>query len=166
MDHEAVVKLFLRYEGQGNNAKAAWAMGTGWLINQDTIVTAGHCSYDWGHKLGRLTHVKAYIGYAGKESIKDTSKFAVQFRTGKRVATTQRWLSGGDNESGDVSFIQVNKPFTAITPIKYQQTPLTGTKVMLGVVGFPGDLVNPKTKEQGAVSFPSCPCYAAVSAVV
>ncbi len=52
-------------------------MGTGWLINNDTIVTAGHCVYDWSHQLGQLTHVKAYIGYHGKESIKDPR--SVQF---------------------------------------------------------------------------------------
>lgn len=56
-------------------------MATGWLINNDTIVTAGHCSYDWSHSLGRMTNVKAYIGYRGKESIKDSSH-AVQFRIG------------------------------------------------------------------------------------
>ena len=129
-------------------------MGTGWLINNDTIVTAGHCSYDWSHNLGRLTHVKAYIGYHGKESIKDSKNYAVQFRTGKRVAVSQGWLAGENNEPRDVAFIQVDRPYTGVTPIKYQPTPLTGTKVVLGVVGYPGDLMNPKSKEKGAVSFP------------
>ena len=148
---QAIVKLFLRFEGQNKNGP--WAMATGWLINNDTIVTAGHCSYDWSHSLGRLTNVKAYIGYQGKESIKDSSH-AVQFRTGKRVATTQGWLSGGNNEPRDVASIQVDKPFTGIKPIKYQPTPLTGSKVVPGVVGYPGDLMNPKSKEKGAVSDP------------
>lgn len=147
----AIVKLFLRFARQDVNDP--WAMATGWLISDDTLVTAGHCSYDWSHKLGKLTHVKAYIGYYGKESIKDRKNFAVQFRTGKRVATTQGWLAGGNNERHDVSFIQVNQPFTGIKPMKYQPTPTTGTKMILGVVGYPGDLMNSKSKEKGAVSF-------------
>jgi hypothetical protein len=148
----AIVKLFLRFAGQDKHAP--WAMGTGWLINNDTIVTAGHCSYDWSHNLGRLTHVKAYIGYYGKESIKDSRNYAVQFRTGKRVAVSQGWLAGENNEPRDVSFIQVDRPYTGITPIKYRPTPSIGTKLVLGVVGYPGDLMNPKSKEKGAVRFP------------
>ncbi len=149
----AIVKLFLRFAGQDKNA--AWAMGTGWLINSDTIVTAGHCSYDRSHNLGRLTHVKAYIGYHGKESIKDNKKYAVQFRTGKRVSIPQGWIADEKNEPRDVSFIQVDRPYTQITPIQYQRTPATGTQVILGVVGYPGDLMNPKSKEKGAVSISS-----------
>ena len=144
------MKLFLRFAGQ--DAKAPWAMATGWLISDDTIVTAGHCSYDWSHKLGRLTHVKAYIGYNGKESITDSANYAVQLRTGKRVVAPEGWLANEKNEPRDVSFIQVDRPFTGIKPIKYQPTPLSGVKVTLGVVGYPGDLMNPKSKEKGAVS--------------
>ncbi len=147
----AIVKLFLRFAGQDKNAP--WAMGTGWLISNETIVTAGHCAYDWSHNLGRLTHVKAYVGYYGKESIKDSR--AVQLRFGKRVAVPQGWLASRNNEARDVAFIQVDRPYTGIKPIKYQQTPLTGAKVALGVIGYPGDLMNAKSKEKGAVSLPS-----------
>ncbi|KAF7511346.1 hypothetical protein GJ744_004911 [Endocarpon pusillum] len=149
--YRSIVKLFLRFAGQDKNAP--WAMGTGWLINNDTIVTAGHCSYDHSHNLGRLTHVKAYIGYYGKASINDSKNYAVQFRTGKRVAIPEGWLAGEDNEPRDVSFIQVDRPYTGIKPIKYQPTPLTGNKVILGVVGYPGDLMNPKSKEKGAFMY-------------
>lgn len=149
----AIVKLFLRFAGQDQNGP--WAMATGWLISNDTIVTAGHCAYDWSHKQGRLTHVKAYIGYYGKDSIKDTR--CVQFRTGKRVVVPPGWLASANNERHDVAFIQVDRPYTGIKPITYQATPSTGSEVVLGVVGYPGDLMNAKTKEKGAVSvFSSC----------
>lgn len=128
-------------------------MATGWLISHDTIVTAGHCSYDWAHSLGRLTHVKAYVGYSGNDSIKDTHNYAVQFGTGKRVVTTEGWLTDGGLEPNDVSFILVDPPFDGIKPIKYQPTPMTGTDVVLGVVGYPGDYKDPKTNELVAVSF-------------
>ena len=123
----------LHYEGQGN--KDVWCMGTGWLIAPDLLVTAGHCSYDWTHKLGKLTKVKAFIGYNGKESI---DLPITQFRSGKRVACPAEWLKG-PTRTYDVSFILVDKPFTGIKPIKYADTPAKGS-LTLGVVGYPGDL--------------------------
>lgn len=44
---QAIVKLFLKYEGQPATAK--WPIATGWLIRPDLLVTAGHCAFDWGH---------------------------------------------------------------------------------------------------------------------
>ncbi|KAI5802969.1 hypothetical protein EDC01DRAFT_786657 [Geopyxis carbonaria] len=131
--YRSIVKLFLRYEGQGD--KGNWAMGTGWLIRPDLLVTAGHCSWDWTHKLGALTTVKAYIGYNGKASIPHPS---CQFRQGRRVAAPAEWLKG-PTRVYDVSFILLDKPFTGITPVPYADTPARGD-MMLGVVGYPGDL--------------------------
>ena len=71
----AIVKLFLRYEFGGADQ---WAHGTGWLIRPDILVTAGHCAYDWGHRLGRAVEVKAYIGYKGRDQLNDPN---VQFRS-------------------------------------------------------------------------------------
>ncbi|KAH0555794.1 hypothetical protein GP486_006262 [Trichoglossum hirsutum] len=133
--YRSVVKLFLRYQNQKPNDP--WAMATGWLIKDDIMVTAGHCAFDWTHKMGRLTQVKAYIGYHGKESIGEPS---VQFRKGKRVVTTSEWLTA-PNRSHDVSLIQLTKPFTDVKPIKYADTPMSDAAI-LGVVGFPGDLTN------------------------
>lgn len=126
-------------------------MATGWLIEKDLLVTAGHCAWDWSHDYGRLTHVKAYIGYSGKESIKDTNQ--VQLRMGIQAASTENWLTkGSSNSRGDVSFIRVNKPFSGVDPIKYLPTPWSGSNVRLGVVGYPGDMMKTSTKEKGAVS--------------
>lgn len=126
-------------------------MATGWLIENDLLVTAGHCSYDWSHKYGRLTHVKAYIGYSGKDSVREKSE--VQLRMGIRVTSTERWLSkGATDPRGDVALIRLNKAFTGVTPLKYTPTPLSGSNVRIGVVGYPGDLMKKSTKEKGAVS--------------
>jgi V8-like Glu-specific endopeptidase len=136
----AIVKLFLLYEGQGKAAKKnekSWAMGTGWLIAPDIIVTAGHCSYDWSHKYGKLAAVKAYIGYNGKSSIPDAS---VQFRQGKRIAAPAEWLKG-PSRAYDVSFIMVDSPFKGIKPFKFDDTPAQGN-LNIGVVGYPGDKDN------------------------
>jgi hypothetical protein len=131
----AIVKLFIHYEFQ---PPGGWAMGTGWLIKDDLLVTAGHCSYDWKYKWGRATEVKAYIGYKGKNSVNDRN---VQFRSVKQIVTTEGWLKARGARNFDVGFMQVDKPFTGITPFKFEETPATGDKV-LGVVGYPGDLSN------------------------
>jgi V8-like Glu-specific endopeptidase len=138
------VKLFLRYEKQ--KSEDPWAMATGWLIRDDLLVTAGHCAFDWSHNLGRLTHIKAYLGYSGKGSISDSN---VQFRKGKRVVTTSEWLTTRGNKSHDVSFIQLQHPFTKVQPIRFVDTPKSGTLV-LGVVGYPGDKTDGNTGEAGA----------------
>ena len=121
-------------------------MGTGWLIKPDIFVTAGHCSYDWSHKLGRATEVKAYIGYDGHESEKNPG---VQFRQVKRIVTTEGWVTTKGQKCFDVSFMQVQTPFTGVTPLRFEETPSHGSLV-LGVVGYPGDLFDNRTKEKGA----------------
>jgi hypothetical protein len=125
-------------------------MATGWLIEPDVLVTAGHCANDWSHNYGKLTHVKAYIGYTGKEAVSEANQ--VQMRMGIKVATTESWLTKGNTDSrGDVSLICLNKPFTGVTPFKYVPTPMTGVNERLGVVGYPGDLMKRGTGEKGAV---------------
>lgn len=103
----------------------------------------------WSHKLGRATEVKAYIGYKGRDAVNDPN---VQFRTGKRIVTTEGWLKTRGTKSFDVGFIQVNKPFTGILPIKYEETPVNG-EFELGVVGYPGDLTDKQTGEKGAFMY-------------
>ena len=146
MGFSAIVKIFVHYEFQ---EPGKWAMGTGWLIKPDVFVTAGHCSYDWGHSLGRATEVKAYIGYQGDASVKNPN---TQFRHVKRIVITEGWLKGRGAKNFDVSFMQVQKPFTGITPIKYTETPQSG-EYTLGVVGYPGDLKDSKTGEKGAYMY-------------
>lgn len=97
--------------------------------------------------MGRLVQVKCYIGYNGNQSIDDVHA-NVQFRQGKRVATTSEWLTAKNNRSFDVSFIQV-EPFTGVTPFQFADTPASGNASM-GVVGYPGDLRDEITKEPGA----------------
>ncbi|KAL8845843.1 MAG: hypothetical protein Q9221_009019 [Calogaya cf. arnoldii] len=141
--YRSIVKLFIHYEFQ---KPGSWAMGTGWLIKPDVLVTAGHCSYDWGHKLGRATEVKAYIGYDGRQSEKDPN---VQFRQVKTIVTTEGWVTTKGQKPFDVSFMQLQKPFTGITPIRFEDTPTEGN-LTLGVVGYPGDLTDRVTGEKGA----------------
>lgn len=109
-------------------------------------MTAGHCSYDWSHKLGRATEVKAYIGYKGQHSVYNAD---VQFRRVKRIVTTEGWVKTKGQKSFDVSFMQVDNPFTGINPISFVETPAQGNLV-IGVVGYPADLYDKQTGEHGA----------------
>ena len=124
-------------------------MGTGWLVKPNVFVTAGHCSCDWSYSYGRAIEVKAYIGYQGNQSKDDPN---VQFRPVNRIVTTKGWISGQGLKPYDVSFMQVATPFTDITPIEFASTPAQG-KTKLGVVGYPGDLQDPKTNEKGAYMY-------------
>ena len=76
----------------------------------------------------------------------------MQFCTGKRMITTEGWLKTRGTKSFDVDFIQIKKPFTGIVPIKYEETPICG-ELELGVLGYPGDLVDKQTGEKGAFMY-------------
>ncbi|RAL13344.1 trypsin-like serine peptidase [Aspergillus homomorphus CBS 101889] len=93
------------------------AMGTGWLIRDDLLVTAGHCAYDWKDSFGR----------------------ASEFRHGVRIVTAEGWLQSSANRHNDVACIQLNAPFTGVVPFQFADTPLAGSD-SIGVVGNPGDM--------------------------
>ena len=121
-------------------------MGTGWLIRPDILVTAGHCAYDWKHQLGMATEVQCYVGYDGRQSAKNPD---VQFRSVKRIVTTEGWVKTKGQKSFDVSFMQVDTPFTGITPVDFDSTPDKGNAT-IGVVGYPTDLTDADSGEKGA----------------
>ncbi|KAL4882404.1 hypothetical protein BJY04DRAFT_187010 [Aspergillus karnatakaensis] len=131
--YRGIAKLFLRYEHSERNT---WATATGFLVQDDLVVTAGHCAYDWEYEMGELTEVKVYIGYTGKQTVDHPE---VEFRHGKRVATTQEWMEKGGRRESDVAFIKLNKPFDEVTPLDFRDTP-ESDKGVIGVVGYPGDL--------------------------
>ncbi|KDN68448.1 putative ATP synthase F1 [Colletotrichum sublineola] len=132
--------------------ESVWMMGSGWLISPDTIVTAGHVVYDWGHRLQGATEIKCYIGYSGRASVGTP---AVQARSGERIITTAKWVEAAGNRAHDVAFIKVNRPFTgSLRNIPFKDTPLSSIGTTLGVVGYPGDKYlegqNGQSSEKGA----------------
>ncbi|KAI0429589.1 trypsin-like cysteine/serine peptidase domain-containing protein [Xylaria sp. FL1042] len=136
--YRAIVKLQMRYEKQ-NADDHAYAMGTGWLISPNMLVTAGHNVYSWAGSegsLGRAVHINCYIGYHGRDSVDSPM---VQHRFAKTVVTTAEWLTSKDNRHRDVAFIQLDRPFTGnLRVFSYKPTPKVGDE-MLGVVGYPAD---------------------------
>ncbi|CAP61901.1 uncharacterized protein PODANS_5_2000 [Podospora anserina S mat+] len=128
----------MRYEGQQPGDKS-YAMGTGWLIAPDLLVTAGHNVFDWsgyGRGLGKAVDIKAYIGYHGRSNINSP---IVQFRSGKVVVTNAQWVVDRNNRHADVAFVKLDKPFTGnLRLFTYKNTPESGDD-MIGVVGYPAD---------------------------
>ncbi|KAL8287832.1 hypothetical protein RB597_000074 [Gaeumannomyces tritici] len=126
-----------------------WMMASGWLIEPNLVITAGHVIYDWSQNLGQTDEVRCYIGYHGRASIPtssdDNSKVPspVQCRVGAKVVTTAQWVTNNDERTRtkDVAFIQLDKPFIGnLNLFKYvNTTPVSGNEVILGVVGYPGD---------------------------
>ncbi|KAF5967390.1 glutamyl endopeptidase [Fusarium coicis] len=132
--YRSIVKIQARFEGKG---KPVWMMGTGWLIRPDILVTAGHVVYDWGRHYGAATQIRCYIGYNGRASVKTAQ---VQVRHGVNVVTTAEWIEAANNRTRDVAFVQLDRAFTGnLRTFNFVNTPLSGHKTLLGVVGYPGD---------------------------
>ncbi|KAL7628766.1 hypothetical protein AAE478_000281 [Parahypoxylon ruwenzoriense] len=138
----AILKLFIRYEGLGENK---FAHGTGWLIRPDVMITAGHNVFTWRAGGGRAREIVAYAGYNGASSINDPS---VESRKAKRVVTTSQWLSHRGSMAHDFAMVMFDRPFTNATPFQYIETPPKG-RLELGVVGYPADKIDPVTSERG-----------------
>ncbi|KAK4164694.1 trypsin-like cysteine/serine peptidase domain-containing protein [Cladorrhinum sp. PSN259] len=155
--YRSVVKLIMRYEGQAKDDRR-WAIGTGWLVAPDTLITAGHCVFDRsgdGKGLGRVTHMKTYIGYCGSDSVNRPNS-TVQARRAVKTVTTAEWVKIGDRRY-DVAFVKVDRPFegkiradngSSLRTFAIQETPVKQRGALLGVVGYPGDKY--LNKEKGA----------------
>ncbi|KAL2135938.1 hypothetical protein VTI74DRAFT_6166 [Chaetomium olivicolor] len=109
----AVLKLHMHYREQQSSDKR-WAAGSGWLIAEDHLLTAGHCVYDHVNRLRPATHIKAYVGYHGKNSVDSDS--TVQMRYGKVVVTPSAWING-KVRLNDFAIVQLEKAFGEVTPI-------------------------------------------------
>ncbi|KAF5671235.1 glutamyl endopeptidase [Fusarium heterosporum] len=134
--YRSIVKIQARFDGNGKG-KPVWMMGTGWLIRPDVLVTAGHVVYDWGRRFGAASQIRCFIGYNGRASLQTAQ---VQARYGVKVVSTEEWLQDSGNRTRDLAFIQVDRAFTGnLRTFNYVNTPPSGHKTLLGVVGYPGD---------------------------
>ncbi|EXM16543.1 Peptidase S1, PA clan, chymotrypsin-like fold [Fusarium oxysporum f. sp. vasinfectum] len=131
----SIVKLQIKFEKQ-LSSDTRWAQGTGWLIADNLVVTAGHCAFDHTYNFGKAAKIRAYIGYNGKGSIGQPD---VQFRQGRKMVTTKEWITSDINRANDVSLILLEKPFNNVVPINYNPTVTAFKDWNLGVVGYPAD---------------------------
>ncbi|KAF4947081.1 hypothetical protein FGADI_10711 [Fusarium gaditjirri] len=131
----SIVKLQIRFEKQ-RSGDSRWAMGTGWLIEPDVVVTAGHCAFDHTYNFGRAVQVRAYIGYNGKDSV---GPGGAQFRKGIKIVTPKEWIASDINRAHDVSMIVLDSKFDDVEPIAFNPTETFVNDLELGVVGYPAD---------------------------
>ncbi|KAK3690501.1 hypothetical protein B0T22DRAFT_380496, partial [Podospora appendiculata] len=134
--YRSIVKLFIKFEGQAADDEH-WAIGTGYLVSPDTLVTAGHLVFDRSG-LGRATLIKAFIGYRGRESVTAPDSI-VQARYATKLITTSEWVKDG-HISKDAAFVRLDSPFEgSVRPFLPQETLASETNTLLGVVGYPAD---------------------------
>ncbi len=76
----------------------------------------------------------------------------MQFRSATRIVTTEGWIQNRGMKPADVGFVRVDKPFTGVTPFRFEETPRNGD-LEIGVVGYPGDLKDEKNRENGAYMY-------------
>lgn len=118
-------------------------MGSGWLIEPDLMVTAGHNVYNWAGPdgdtpLGQAVTIQCHIGYHGEDSVGNDP--SVQSRMAKRCVTSAEWLQNKKNRHRDFAIIQVDRPFTGnLRLFRFENTPSQGNE-SIGVVGYPGDM--------------------------
>ncbi|SCO90323.1 uncharacterized protein FRV6_14451 [Fusarium oxysporum] len=132
--YHSIVKLQIQFEGQ-DPSDAHHPQATGWLIMPHLIITAAHCVYDHTYNYGKAAHVRAFVGYNGKDSIDQPG---VQFRRGLRAVIPKDWIISDTNRASDVAFIKVEE-FNNIVRISQQPTTGFVNKMLLSVVGYPCD---------------------------
>lgn len=95
--YRAICKLFMGYTREPETQY----IGTGWLIADDILVTAGHCLYDPSG--GPLKWIKAFIGFAGPES-KAKNDPNCEMRLGKVAALPAEYMKA-QTVVHDVGFV-------------------------------------------------------------
>lgn len=122
-------------------------MGTGWLARPDVLVTSADVVFDWARQMGAATQVKCYIGYNGRDSLQQPS---VQFRAGRSVVIPWEWTQSSNNRVKNVAVVRLLRQFDgALRTFQFANTPTSGN-YLLGVVGYPGDMMLRTTREAGA----------------
>jgi hypothetical protein len=98
-NRRAICKLYMAYR----ELPGEEFIGTGWLIADDLIATAGHCLYDHQNSGGFLKYIKVYFGYAGPESVRDDSTV---YRYGVLGSCPSEFLKA-ESDTHDVGFVSI-----------------------------------------------------------
>ncbi|KAM3433685.1 hypothetical protein MY4824_005811 [Beauveria thailandica] len=132
--YRSIVKIQSRW---GDEKTGKWTMGTGWLVREDIVITAGHNVFSATHKC-QASRIQCWIGYRGHALTRDSS---VQHRSALNVVTTESWLGQhSDRERRDLALIQVDKAFAGnLRLFRYIDTPAAKANGSIIVVGYPGD---------------------------
>jgi V8-like Glu-specific endopeptidase len=112
------------------------AIGTGWLINDDTVITAAHNLYSPIEK-SHAIDVRVHIGYTQEQT---TTHLKSEERRAQAAAVHWGYYATGQRQY-DFAILRLKSPFQDARAIPFKNTPLlipNETKVR--VLGYPGDL--------------------------
>lgn len=115
-------------------------IGSGHLISNDTVLTAGHCIYSKADG-GWATSVAVYPGYNGK-----TAPFGVAYAS--KLMSISGWTSNNSSEH-DIGAIKLNKSIGNNTGYMGLTT---NTNSGITLTGFHGDLNGKMGTESGSIS--------------
>lgn len=118
---------------------------TGWLINANTVATAGHCVHSGGAAGTWKTNVRVYPGRNGASS-------PYGFCTSRRLHSVVGWTSS-KNEQYDYGAIKLNCSVGSTTGwfgLWWQAASLTG--LPMTVSGYPGDKPLTQWRSTGSVA--------------
>ncbi|KAI0103187.1 trypsin-like cysteine/serine peptidase domain-containing protein [Nemania sp. FL0031] len=118
---------------------------SGWLIDDKTVVTCGHCVYstktsprdneDYG--ILRAKEIEVYIGYHREATVGSSD---VEMRKGKWALTHRQWYDRWEKDC-DIAMIRLEKAFDNPGTLPYVDvTPRRGKDEMTYVVGYPEDI--------------------------
>ena len=107
------------------------AYGTGWLIDNSTVVTAAHNLYSPLDE-SYAFEVKVQVGVTkGSKN--------VETRWGHSAAIHGGYYAAGKRQN-DIAMIKLESPFHKVVPIRYGNAPLVEIESsFLRVVGYPGN---------------------------
>ncbi|KAF1987273.1 trypsin-like serine protease [Aulographum hederae CBS 113979] len=145
LEAEGICKLVMTFRTPDNTT--SFYGGTGWLIDNETIITAGHNLYSPQEK-SYAEKVTAYVGATkGK-----THPIRAETREGRFAAVHWGYYTAKLKQN-DMAVIKLAKGFDHVTAIVPKAAPIRAT-MLIEVVGYPGDL-GVKGKGEGWVMYRS-----------
>ena len=150
-----VCKMWMRC-----HENSQWYSGTGWLLDEQTVITAAHNVNAIGRNR-KAEHVKNVVvssGYSGKKTVTTND---VEIRRGKAVVVHSGYYAKDSKshhswwEKYDLAAIRLDKPFQKAEPFRWVNTPPVANHIKIQVVGYPDDLPTDDIEEQGHVMYSS-----------
>ncbi|KAF2963343.1 hypothetical protein GQX73_g10229 [Xylaria multiplex] len=141
--YRGICKLFITCYAQNFPGNRYILEGSGWLIDDRTVVTTGHCAYSIqtsnhrSENLGiiRAVDIEVRIGYTSAERCPTN----VESRRGEWVVTHHEWYDKQEKDC-DIAMIRLRDAFEHPERFPYVKTPEKGENEMIYVVGYPADI--------------------------